>query len=62
VVEKLEGIQTSEYSIEIQFRSDWKVIGHGYGLKVSVAEESGQKRLVLDPEASRECLRRSSSK
>ncbi|MGA3371014.1 MAG: hypothetical protein ABSC48_04555 [Terracidiphilus sp.] len=54
VVEKLEGIPTGEYSIEIQFRRNGKAIGHGYGVKVSVIEESGRKRIVLDPEASRE--------
>ncbi|MGA2890578.1 MAG: hypothetical protein ABSE51_21275 [Terracidiphilus sp.] len=54
LVENLEGIPTGEYSIEIQFRRSGKVIGHGYGLKVSVIEESGRKRIVLDPEASRE--------
>jgi len=53
-VEKLEGIPTGEYSIEIQFRRNGKAIGHGYGLKVRVIEESGRKRIVLDPEASRE--------
>lgn len=52
--EKLEGIPTGEYSLEIQFRRNGKVIGHGYGLKVRVIEESGQKRIVVDPEASRE--------
>jgi hypothetical protein len=53
-VEKLEGIPSGEYSIEIQFRRDGNAIGHGYGLKVRVIEESGRKRIVLDPEASRE--------
>jgi hypothetical protein len=53
-VEKLEGIPTGEYSIEIQFRRDGKTIGHGYGLKVRVIEGSGRKRIVLDPDASRE--------
>jgi hypothetical protein len=54
VVEKLGGIPIGEYSIEIQFRRNGKAIGHGYGLKVRVIEESGRKRVVLDPEASRE--------
>jgi hypothetical protein len=53
-VEKLEGIPTGEYSIEIHFRRDGKTIGQGYGLKVRVIEESGRKRIVLDPDASRE--------
>lgn len=53
-VEKLEGIPAGEYSIEIQFHRNGKVIGHGYGLKVKVIDESGRKRIVLDPEASRE--------
>jgi hypothetical protein len=53
-VEKLEGIPPGEYSIEIQFRRNGKAIGHGYGLKVRVIEESGRKRVALDPEASRE--------
>ncbi len=53
-VEKLEGIPAGEYSIEIQFRRNGIAIGHGYGLKLRVIEESGRKRIVLDPEASRE--------
>jgi hypothetical protein len=53
-VENLEGIPTGEYSIEIQVRRNGKAIGHGYGLKVSVIEESGRKKIVLDPESSRE--------
>lgn len=53
-VEKLEGIPIGEYSIEIQFRRNGKTIGHGYALKLRVIEESGRKRIVLDPEASRE--------
>jgi hypothetical protein len=53
-VKKLEGIPTGKYSIEIQFLRNGKAIGHSYGLEVRLIEESGRKRIVLDPEASRE--------
>lgn len=53
-VENLDAIPAGKYSIQIQFRRDGKTIGHGYGLKVTVLEESDRKRIVLDPEASRE--------
>ena len=53
-VEKREGIPAGDYSIEIQFSRNGRSIGHGYGVKVRVIEESGRKRMVLDPEASRE--------
>jgi hypothetical protein len=53
-VAKLEGIPAGQYSIEMQFRRNGAAIGHGYGVKVRVIEEPGQKKMALDRGASQE--------